>query len=160
MGYESASCLQVSKAHEESEPERMRCGLHADKKQRFVNGTCYYCRKADLQLLKDIEAEVYGKPQGPTLKQIVRGAVWKRQWTVAELKRKPISAKTPLMNPETDGVMSFDEIGHKLGVTHARAQQLCESGLKKLREIHPQACRQLLDLAIERRKCLGESHAS
>lgn len=96
--------------------------------------------------LAQIEAEA-----APKLKLITVGVVRRRKYTPEEQKARPIIV---MLGRQQAGLMSYDEIGAKIGVTHEGARQICERAIAKLRTKHPEVCRQLLALSNERHKCL------
>lgn len=49
-------------------------------------------------------------------------------------------------------VMTFKEIGERLGISPQRAEQACNSGLKKLREYHFEFIWKLHQLSNDRQK--------
>jgi hypothetical protein len=123
----------------------MICGLHP--RSIAFNGHCWLCRKAELYALMELDPNplVTDENRVRVICRLTRFVLKrKKAW-------KPIEAIGT--GHESDGLVPFEEIGQALGVSAQRAQQLCVSGLKKLRK-NPVVCRQLLGLANWRSECL------
>lgn len=134
----------------------MICHFHELRKPRAFNGNCWYCRKAELRLLAELEVENgwrKKRPEGLDIQSIGRICRLRR---VARITRFeiPDPGRYGQSSSEDDSLMSFEAIGKELGITAQGAQQLCENGLKKLRELHPLACLKLQQLSTLRHECL------
>ena len=136
----------------------MMCPFHDKRKPRFFNGFCWYCRKAELRYLSEIEIEngyIKTRPPGLSTQTVTTICRIRR---VSRLKKPPILNKRVCITAKnTDGVMSFDEIGQKLGITTQGAEQLYKNAIRKLRDLHPLACVKLLELSNLRQSCVGEN---